>query len=455
MSKGLGKGDVPSHQWETSNKSSGMKIDDNIIDDKLLHMPQVIDPMEAERYVEGLEKFDLEQVGSSKWMEQHRRVEKLNLQAHQNAMINSDEYVLEAILTFNKLEVLIHDLLLIEAWKENVYPYLLDKVAGRNTMRIYFILYHEATIINLFELLLYHKHICEAGAERILELVDYIARKLTRINSGYDFRQIEMYDKSAIATGSDGARVKEYTSYIANRTPRDELVQYLTEIEFKVCISSCSIARFICEHCDILPLSVITRITDIHDFLILIIPLIENPPWTRRLDNGRWQKLIDHKWTDVNPIDLLKITKYEGQPWLTVYHLLAKSEFRERYSLNSYRKGQLLRVRKYINDTLLDQLPILADIQRYMDELALTEVPEPHESNNSVFLFQQVAIMRESIIKKKDFEQVASFQMTNIFTMTDKDDKDVRALADLWSDDLTENVLDPDAYIEKISAHTA
>ena len=88
-----------------------------------------------------------------------------------------------------------------------------------------------------------------------------------------------------------------------------------------------------------------------------------------------------------------------------------------------------------------------------MDELALTEVPEPNESSNSVFLFQQVATMRESIMKKKDFEQIASFQLANVFTMTDKDDKDVRALADLWSDDLTENVLDPDAYIEKLGAN--
>lgn len=32
-------------------------------------------------------------------------MEKLNLQAHQNAMFNTDEYVLEAILTFDKFEV--------------------------------------------------------------------------------------------------------------------------------------------------------------------------------------------------------------------------------------------------------------------------------------------------------------------------------------------------------------
>lgn len=96
---------------------------------------------------------------------------------------------------------------------------------------------------------------------------------------------------------------------------------------------------------------------------MLTIPLIENPPWTRRLANGNWQKLIDQKWTNVARIDLLKISKLEGQPWLMLYSLLAKSVFRERYVINNFRKGQLLRVRKYINEILLDQLPILADIQ--------------------------------------------------------------------------------------------
>lgn len=52
------------------------------------------------------------------WFEQHRRLAKLNLQAHQSAMARSDEYVLEALLTFDKLSVVVHELLAIEAWKE-------------------------------------------------------------------------------------------------------------------------------------------------------------------------------------------------------------------------------------------------------------------------------------------------------------------------------------------------
>lgn len=52
------------------------------------------------------------------WFEQYRRLAKLNLQAHQSAMARSDEYVLEALLTFDKLGVVVHELLAIEAWNQ-------------------------------------------------------------------------------------------------------------------------------------------------------------------------------------------------------------------------------------------------------------------------------------------------------------------------------------------------
>ena len=368
-------------------------------------------------------------------MDQHRKLEKLNIQAHQNAMTNSDEFVLEAVLTFNKLDTLIHDLLLIETWKENVYPLLLEKLTGRNNMRLYFILYHEATLINLFEVFLYYRHVCEAGGEKMLELVDYVSRKLARLNNtSYEFRQ---HDREDDEVGVTVESAKKFAETLESRSPEEELKKHFMDIEFRICISAVSIARFLSEHADSMPLSVVSRIADTHDFLVLIIPLIENPPWTRRLNTGKWQKLVDHKWVEVKPIDLLKVTKLEGQPWLAVYFLLAKEVFRERYYLNSFRKGQLLRVRKYINELMLDQLPFLADIQRYMDELAVTEVPEPTSLGNTAFLFQQVATMREAIMKGKNWPEVAKKQIEEVFTMTDRGDKDLLKMADLYSDDLS------------------
>ena len=432
----------PAHQWDTSGVKH-MKIEDEVL--PASNVAPILDHMEAERYVESLKKFDISEVGTSQWMEQHRKFEKLNIQAHQNAMTNSEEFILASFLTFNKLDTLLHDLLLIEIWKESVYPLLLETLAGRNNMRLYFILYHEATLINLLEVFMYYRHVCEAGGEKFLELVDYVGRKLTRLNNtSYEFRQ---HDVDPDDVGMTAESAKSFAATLEARSPEEELKKHFMDIELRICISAVSIARFLSEHADAMPLSVVSRITDTHDFLLLFVPLIENPPWTRRLNSGKWQKLVDHKWTEVKPIDLLKITKLEGQPWLAVYYLLAKEVFRERYYLNSFRKNQLLRVRKYINELMLDQLPFLADIQRYMDELAVTEVPEPTSLGNSVFLFQQVAVMREAIQKGKKWPEVAQLQIETVFTMTDKNDKDLLMMADLYSDDLGDAMVDTDPVV--------
>lgn len=451
------------HDWDMSHRKKMVIEDEGDIQE---FMPPIVDYTESERYVESLKMFDVEEVGNSAWMEQHRRIEKLNIQAHQSAMSNSEEFVLESILTFDKLKVLIHDLLVMEVWKESVYPELVDRIAGRNNMRIYFVLYHEATLVNLFEVLFYHKHVCQAGSEQMLELVDYCARKLTRLQSGYDFKVHEPSANMNLGAGTGGgetlppdASVEEKTAHasrqaaefnakLANRDPKEELAQQLTEIEFKICISSVTIARYITEHADAVPLNVVSRITDTHDFLILILPLIENPPWTRRTEGGKWQKLHDFKWSEVPPIDLLKVTKLEGQPWIALYNLVAKEVFRERYHINNFRKGQLLRVRKYLNEIMLDQLPFLADIMRYMDELAISEVANDDRQN--VFMLQQVSQAREAIVKDRDWVEVANTQMAEVFTMTDKDDKDIRKMAEIYADDLAEDVLDPQSEVPAV-----
>mmetsp|Transcript_23940 Transcript_23940/g.39924 ORF Transcript_23940/g.39924 Transcript_23940/m.39924 type:complete len:490 (-) Transcript_23940:232-1701(-) len=469
----------PSHQWDISGIKH-MKIEEEGSEPAVGNVPPVVDSMEAERLVESLKKFELHQVGTTPWLEQHRCLEKLNIQAHQNAVRNSDPFVMEAILTFSKIETLIHDLLLIEVWKESIYPLLVDHLAGRNNMRLYFILYHEATLVNLLEVFLYHRHFCEAGGEKMLDLVDYVGRKLARLNNiSADFRQHDLNAQQDPTAGIEisAENAKQYAEALQSRTPMDELKNHNMDIDFRVCITAVSIARFLSEYADAMPLSVVSRISDTHDFLVLFIPLIENPPWTRRLSStGKWQKLVDHKWQEVKPIDLMKITKLEGQPWLAVYQLLAKETFRERYHLNSFRKGQLLRVRKYLNETMLDQLPFLADIQRYMDELAVTEVPEPtslgggSSGGGSVFLFQQVAVLREAILKAaaKSVSApasssaststgagsgagaagmlwaplIAAKQKAEVFTMTDREDKDLLSMADLYSDDSLEQAFD-------------
>merc|ERR1719197_1564720 len=148
---------------------------------------------EAERYIESLSCFSLEEVGSSQWILQHEHLEKLNMQAHQSAAMRGDEYIVEGFLTFDKIKTLLHDLLLINIWKENVFPLVADDlVKNKCNMKGYFILYHEATVINLLEVLLYHKHVCEAAGEDLLDLVDLCMSKSNILNHGGIKKELEI-----------------------------------------------------------------------------------------------------------------------------------------------------------------------------------------------------------------------------------------------------------------------
>ena len=161
------------------------------------------------------------------------------------------------------------------------------------------------------------------------------------------------------------------------------------------------------------------RATDTHDLLCLIIPILENPPWTRRLEGGTWQKLVENNWVDTEAKDLLTLTKTEAQVWLTLFALICNNELRKRYHFNSWRKGQLLRARRYMNEVLLDQLPVLADVQRFMDELALMEVPQPtaEQGGSSVLMMEQVGTTQERLSKQRDWEAVAKGKCNKKFKL--------------------------------------
>lgn len=55
----------------------------------------MLTPFEAEAYAENLKLYDVKSVGSSKWLQQHEYLEKLNVQAHVNVTTDADEFVQE------------------------------------------------------------------------------------------------------------------------------------------------------------------------------------------------------------------------------------------------------------------------------------------------------------------------------------------------------------------------
>ena len=49
-----------------------------------------------------------------------------------------------------------------------------------------------------------------------------------------------------------------------------------------------------------------------------------------------------------------KLTKIEAQVWLTIYNMFMTNDSSRKYEMTNFRKQNLLRLRKYLNETLLD-----------------------------------------------------------------------------------------------------
>lgn len=58
---------------------------------------------EAEVLIEVLQVFQIEQYGSKEWNRQDETIQRLNMQAHINAIMRSDEFIMESLVTFDKL----------------------------------------------------------------------------------------------------------------------------------------------------------------------------------------------------------------------------------------------------------------------------------------------------------------------------------------------------------------
>lgn len=439
-------------------------------------MAPLFSPWEAEQRIEALVEYDVTDVGSASWMKQHESLEQLNLQAHQSAQQAGDEYVLEALLTFDKLKLLVHELLVMESWRLNVFPRIKKGLVElKATMRGYFCLFHEATLVNLLTVCLHHAHAVEALGEDAVELVDYLARRLVDLNhrgrqwanrgaESCDERMLLAKEQKPKSDGDDAtarvAKAHAEADRLDKQTPLESMEDQAIDVIIQVSVGSVTLVRYICEHLNSLPLSVLVRCIETHDLLCSVVPIIENPPWTRRLKkSGVWQKLVDNAWEEVPVDELLKLTKTEGQVWLALFALVCNNEVRKRYHFNSFRKGQLTRARKYMNEVLLDQLPVLADVQRFIDELAMMDVPEPTaaQGGSSVLRMEQVGTTQEKLNKTRDWEVVAleALGPKCFGAQSDSTDADLRRLVDnVYGLEGVDDVLNAESEATKIELYS-
>jgi len=406
-----------------------MMPDDNDGGASLSDASGPLNALEADRFCEELKTFDFAVMGNRNWLQQHEMIVKLNLQAHVNASQQRDEFVLEAMVLHEKMPLIIRELIASELWKQNAFPLIRDWLDKNNSVKGYLLLYHEGVLVNLLEALLYHKAGCDAAGDAIIELVDYCHRKLMFL--------LNVEPPAPIAKDTEA-----FKKQLLSETAEDHSKEQQNQINLNCAMAAVSIMRFLTDHLEVLPLAVTARVLDTYDMLMVLCPLLEAKPWevedpntgdVRRFQNGHWQK--------VPAGDVRKMHKCEVQCWLAVYNLMQDKEVRKRYQFNTFRKNTVLRVRKFLHETTVDQIPILCDLQRTLDEMLMQEIP-PSAEARPAYLLEQQPEMRQHLAKDIDWKAVVAAQKAEALNDSEEEKRQQAAeLAGLFDMDGMDELL--------------
>ncbi|XP_014647927.1 PREDICTED: zinc finger MYND domain-containing protein 10 isoform X1 [Ceratotherium simum simum] len=384
-------------------------------------------PGEADLLIRGLRSFPLREMGSGGWNQQHENLEKLNMQAILDATASQDEPIQELLVTHGKIPTLVEELIAVEMWKQKVFPVLcrLEDFKPQNTFPIYIVVHHEASIINLLETVFFHKKVCESAEDTIFDLVDYCHRKLTLL---------------VARSGHSGPPEDNESQY---STPMQELQKQAELMEFEIALKALSVLRYITDCVNSLSLSTLSRMLSTHNLPCLLVELLEHSPWSRRegvcwfLSPGKLQQFEGGCWQTVPPPEQQKLSKLDGQVWIALYNLLLSPEARARYCLTSFAKGQLLKLRAFLTDTLLDQLPNLADLQGFLAHLALAE-PQPPKKD---LVLEQIPEIWERLEQENrgKWQAIAKHQLRHVFSPSEQD---LRLQARRWAETYRLDVLE-------------
>lgn len=325
----------------------------------------IVHPEEIDLYIRSIREFQISEIGAKSWIEAHERIVKLNQQAIVEASGSREEVVKELLIIQDKLPSLVHEAYSILVWRTKILPTLLQCKELSATFFIYTVLYHELTVISLFETVLYHENSCESLGEIVIDLIDYSVHGVTQLiglcHSGY---YLEKIDETIEVS------------------PADELNRQKNDILFGIGMKCVTVLSYLMDKISSLPVSAARRVTQTHDVPCLLSELLAVRPWLRRIKN--FEKFIDGKWLSVEGDEILKIVKSEAQTWFCLRSIMFHRETFENYEINTFRQRELGKCSGLINDIILDQLPPLAELKQFLCTLQLST--DTHSNLNNLVL---------------------------------------------------------------------
>ncbi|KAL7731381.1 hypothetical protein ACLKA6_001408 [Drosophila palustris] len=316
-------------------------------------MVNFVYPEELYLFVESIRCFQVRDVGSSKWLEVHEMIIKLSQQAALEVSEHREEEVKEFLISRDKLSVLIHEAYCVNLWKSRVLPHLLEIDPNpQATFLIYTVLYHEAAVVALLDLCLYHPSGCESLQDSVLDLIDYCAQGVAQViglvSMGYHENETKVDVDEAVLT---------------------ELERQKRDLIYKIGLRCVSLLNYLADNVSLFHLGAARRLLVTHDIPWLMVDVLCFRPWQRNTNKGM-EKFIDEKWTSVE--DAAKIIKPEAQAWFCVRQLLLNPQLMENYTLNEARCKQLSKLLGLLHETVLDQLPVLIELKQFVSRLTLS-----------------------------------------------------------------------------------
>lgn len=349
--------------------------------------PVLMQP-EADRLVEQLKVIKLEEIGGKAWMKQHQTIEKLNMQAQMCVMQNSDEFVIESLIDHEKIHFLIQDLLATEVFKEKAWKTAKKELASSHYVKLYLLVYHEAVVLGLLEKAFFTTTAISSTSDILVDLADYCYRRTVFLNQ---------VDPAKIDEEPQG---KEEIMAV---TDEQRLDAQKLKIEFGCAMSALTILRFLSENVPSVPLAVISRLLAEQDILLTVVPLLDKRPWKRTV-KGKKEKYDDGRWREEGADDQHRLGKTEAQVWLLVNNMLLDPDCRRKYEWSEHRKANVMQLSKYFNELLIDQLPVLSDLRRFVETLGFSAPPQSSEARGVVI--EQVPEVREALLKA-DWKAIA------------------------------------------------
>ncbi|GAW81950.1 MYND finger protein [Plasmodium gonderi] len=324
---------------------------------------------------------------SREWFECHKNIVSINMYLHNNSdMIDilGDERM-DALV--GKTETLIRELITTyfvrflnseeitkinkdremlqgiekEFKSDNENAKKSDDTSAQSRIYNYISLYHELTILNIFEFVLFSDYIYEKIDTHMINIFAYIYSNLV----------------SFLKTNSNDYFVKPMNEMSISEMLKEEQDKTQNIDRLKIYINVINTLRNITDRIHLLNNTIVNKIVD-YDILLILIPLLEKKPWVHEnyvFENNEWIKRED---------STLPMT--EKQLWLILYTLILNRTCQEKYELTNYRRNNILKLRKHMNEHLHEQLPPMKTLHTFIEHLYISKSIFPENKNSCLII---------------------------------------------------------------------